>query len=104
MPRRLPCSTAYFKSPWPLPTRRHQALDTATRAGESQAEACATSQASCSFYQEGEYWVITFRGKMARLKDVKGFQYIAHLLRHPGVELPAIDLAGSNSHSNARPW
>ncbi len=79
---------------------RRRVLDTATRAGESQAEACATSQASCSFYQEGEYWVVAFGEKTARLKDAKGFHYLADLLRHPGVELPAIDLAGSNSHSN----
>jgi tetratricopeptide (TPR) repeat protein len=79
---------------------RRRTLDTTTRPEESQFKAYDSSQASCCFYPEGDYWVIAFSEKTARLKDAKGFHHIAHLLRHPGVELAAADLAGSNSQSN----
>jgi len=44
------------------------------------------------FAREGEYWTITYEGRTARLRHTKGLAYIAHLLRHPGQELHAIDL------------
>src|SRR5437870_10216014 len=46
------------------------------------------------FRKEGEYWTVGFGGKAVRLKDTKGFGYLAHLLRHPGAEFHALDLAG----------
>jgi hypothetical protein len=45
------------------------------------------------FRQEGEYWTIAYERKQIRLKDAKGLQYIARLLRHEGEELHAADLA-----------
>jgi tetratricopeptide (TPR) repeat protein len=79
---------------------RGRALDTAPRPGQSDVEVGARSETSCSFYQEDDYWVIAFGDKTVRLKDVKGFHYIAYLLRHPAVEIPATDIAGSNGYSN----
>ena len=38
-------------------------------------------------------WTIAFEGKRLRLKDAKGLQYIAHLLRHEGEEIHAAELA-----------
>jgi tetratricopeptide (TPR) repeat protein len=46
------------------------------------------------FRKEGEYWTVGFGGNSFRLKDTKGLGYIAHLLRHPGVEFHVLDLAG----------
>ena len=46
------------------------------------------------FRKEGEYWTVGFGGNSFRLTDTKGFRYIAHLLRHPGVEFHVLDLAG----------
>src|ERR1700722_9151483 len=46
------------------------------------------------FRREGEFWTIAYRGKPFRLKDSKGLGYIAHLLRHPGVEFHVLDLVG----------
>ena len=46
------------------------------------------------FRKEGEYWTLGHGGKSCRLKDTKGLGYIAHLLRHPGVEFHVLDLAG----------
>jgi hypothetical protein len=46
------------------------------------------------FRKEGEYWYWTlgYGGKAFRLKDTKGFGYLAHLLRHPGVEFHVLGL------------
>ena len=45
------------------------------------------------FHREGDFWTIGYEGKRIRLRDAKGLQYIAHLLRHDGRELHATDLA-----------
>ncbi len=45
------------------------------------------------FRREGEYWTIDCGGKSFSLKDTKGLGYVAHLLRHPGVEFHVLDLA-----------
>src|ERR1700745_4325720 len=46
------------------------------------------------FRKEGEYWTVRYDRKSFRLKDTKGLGYLAHLLRHPGVEFHVLDLAG----------
>jgi uncharacterized membrane protein len=46
------------------------------------------------FRKEGEYWTVGSAAKPFRLKDTRGFGYIAHLLRHPGTEFHVLDLAG----------
>lgn len=46
------------------------------------------------FRKEGEYWTVGYAGKDFRLKDSKGLGYLAHLLRHPGVEFHVLDLFG----------
>jgi tetratricopeptide (TPR) repeat protein len=46
------------------------------------------------FRREGEYWTVAHDGKSFRLKDSKGFGYLAHLLRHRAVEFHVLDLAG----------
>src|ERR1700731_4225477 len=46
------------------------------------------------FSKEGEYWTVGYGGNSFRLKGTKGLGYIAHLIRHPGVEFHVLDLAG----------
>src|SRR6266481_1655729 len=46
------------------------------------------------FRKEGEYWTLGHGDKSFRLQDTKGLGYIAHLIRHPGVEFHVLDLAG----------
>src|ERR1700676_3648623 len=46
------------------------------------------------FRREGEYWTVGYAEKAFRLKDSKGLGYLAHLIRHPGVEFHVLDLAG----------
>src|SRR5271155_2906797 len=49
------------------------------------------------FRKEGEYWTVGYGKSSFRLKDTKGFAYLAHLLRHSGVEFHVLDLAGGIS-------
>src|SRR5216683_7559080 len=46
------------------------------------------------FRKEGEYWTVGLGGNEFRLKDTRGLGYLAHLLRHPGVEFHVLDLVG----------
>ena len=46
------------------------------------------------FRKEGEFWTVGYGGNSFRLKDSKGLGYLAHLLRHPGVEFHVLDLVG----------
>jgi tetratricopeptide (TPR) repeat protein len=57
------------------------------------------AQNQAIFSREGDYWTIAYEGKTARLKDVKGLQYIGYLLAHPGKEIRALDLAARASGS-----
>src|SRR5262249_57998010 len=51
-----------------------------------------------SFQKDGEYWTVGLGGGVFRLKDTKGFAYLAHLLRHPATEFHALDLVGGIAH------
>jgi tetratricopeptide (TPR) repeat protein len=44
------------------------------------------------FRREGDYWTISYRDRLLRLKDMKGLHYIAHLLAHPGEQFHVHDL------------
>ena len=59
---------------------------------ESQAAERAAPVTDNLFRQEGEYWTIAYDGTTFRLKDSKGLQYVAHLLRHPGQEFHVANL------------
>jgi uncharacterized membrane protein len=51
-----------------------------------------TPAVPAAFQREGDYWTID-EGRRIRLRDAKGLQYIAHLLRDKGREFHAADLA-----------
>ncbi len=46
-----------------------------------------------SFQRQGEVWAITYAGVTIHLKDSKGLQYLSSLLRQPGREVHALELA-----------
>ncbi len=50
-----------------------------------------------AFIREGEFWSLTYEGTVARLKDSKGLRDIARLLRSPGTEVAAVELASGGS-------
>jgi len=41
------------------------------------------------FQKTGQFWTISFDGRIFRLKDSKGLQYLHYLLAHPGKEFHA---------------
>jgi tetratricopeptide (TPR) repeat protein len=45
------------------------------------------------FRREGEYWTVCYRGRVVRLKNMRGLEYIALLLGQPGKEVHALDLS-----------
>ena len=45
------------------------------------------------FRREGEYWTLGYAGAIFRLKDRQGLAYLAQLLRAPGRDFHALDLA-----------
>ena len=52
---------------------------------------------SCSpaeniFRKDGDLWTVTHGGRTFRLRNLKGLEYIAYLLAHPGVRIHACDL------------
>jgi hypothetical protein len=55
-------------------------------AGKEHAEAVV-------FRRESDFWVVTAGGRTLRLRDSKGLQYIAQLLRYPNHSFHALDLA-----------
>jgi hypothetical protein len=46
--------------------------------------------------REGELWLIGYRGQQAHLRDAKGLHDLAVLLGRPGVDVPAMELAGNS--------
>ncbi len=50
------------------------------------------SPAESSFHKDGDFWTVTHQGKTFRLRNLKGLEYIAYLLAHPGVRIHACDL------------
>jgi tetratricopeptide (TPR) repeat protein len=59
----------------------------------------AAVSADTVFRREGEYWTLAYDGSVVRLRDTKGLRYIATLLRHPGTEMHARDLASEGTAS-----
>jgi hypothetical protein len=49
------------------------------------------------FQRDGDYWSVGFEGNLFRLKDSKGLQYVAQLLRHPNRHLHVMELASLGS-------
>jgi hypothetical protein len=49
--------------------------------------------------REGAYWTVAFGGVASRLRHSRGLSYLAYLLRHPGEEFHALELAAAMSES-----
>jgi hypothetical protein len=47
------------------------------------------------FHTDGDYWTIVFDRQPVRLRNVKGLQYLAHLLRYPGEQVQVAELISS---------
>ena len=49
------------------------------------------------FRREGEYWSVGFDGRVVRVRDMRGVQYLARLLASPGREFHVVDLVAGES-------
>ncbi|MBV8527645.1 MAG: AAA family ATPase [Candidatus Dormibacteraeota bacterium] len=63
--------------------------------GSAAAALPAPAAAGNSLTREGEFWTLTYAGRVVRLKDTKGLRDLARLLSTPGIEIAAVDLAGA---------
>jgi pimeloyl-ACP methyl ester carboxylesterase len=77
--------------------------DLAHTNGGSDASAAQTgnlqgpASARAVFRREGDYWTVSWRGNVVRLKDAKGLHYIAYLLSNPGRQVLACELAAAGT-------
>lgn len=78
--------------------RRPRALDVRDERGSAPAP---TAVAKSCFRKEGDFWTISYDGKSLRLKDSKGVQYVAELIRHEGEEIHAAGLAAGTAREMA---
>lgn len=46
------------------------------------------------FRQEGQFWTLQYAGRVARLRDARGLQHLARLLRQPGTPVHVLALVG----------
>ena len=77
-----------------------EAQQSATPRPARRAAAQVTAESAAAvFRREGDFWTIAYAGAVARLKDSKGLQYLAHLLRHPGHRFPALELASLSTEA-----
>lgn len=51
--------------------------------------------------REGDYWTLAVGPRLLRLRHLKGFDHLARLLREPGREIPAIELAAPRGYRRA---
>src|SRR5262245_17198368 len=65
------------------------------------AEAAAADKPAAAkinvFRREGDYWSITFDGRVVRVRDLKGLRYLARLLADPGREFHVLELTALES-------
>ncbi|MGH7821805.1 MAG: hypothetical protein ACREQ9_18740, partial [Candidatus Binatia bacterium] len=78
-----------------------RSLERKLAALSSPAPAEAVAEDLPAFRLEGDYWVIVHEGRVARVRDTRGMRYLEYLVRHPGRELHALDLASAVQGSGA---
>jgi pimeloyl-ACP methyl ester carboxylesterase len=57
------------------------------------------SKLAYTFRNDGDYWTVSYEGRVLRFKDSKGLRYLAHLLAHPNREFRATVLAAGSQLS-----
>jgi non-specific serine/threonine protein kinase len=79
---------------------RHRDADERSIDGIEDRQAPASPRAV--FRREGDYWTMSWRGHVVRLKNAKGLHYIGYLLANPGREVLACELAAAGTTSGSR--
>ncbi len=75
----------------------HERLGAAVWAAESAAALARLDEGGIALRKAGGVWEIGFRGRTATVRDSKGVRDLAVLVGRPGVEVPAIELAGGTA-------
>ena len=70
--------------------------DRPARTVEAKRGAPPAASALALLQREGDVWTIEHGEEITRVRDMKGVQYLVHLLRHPGREFHALDVVGSD--------
>ncbi len=98
----LIASLHLLRAPGPAPgadgvVDRHDAAAAGEWRGDLAAEALRTGARSAPrrylFRHEGDYWTLAGDGNVSRVRSLRGFDYIAELLRHPYQQIYVVDLA-----------
>lgn len=76
-----------------LPDAVRGATREAPAAQPRTAPPAAPDDGAPSLVLEGEYWTVSHRGAVVRLRDGDGVRYLAYLIERPGVEVHALELA-----------
>ena len=79
---------------------RHRGADERSIDGIEDRHALASIRAV--FRREGDYWTVSWRGHVVRLKNAKGLHYIGYLLANPGRQVLACELAAAGTTSGSR--
>jgi non-specific serine/threonine protein kinase len=66
--------------------------ETAPEAGQPLTTTRSDSDGVGVFRREGDVWTVAWAGRTVRLRDARGFAYLAVLLRHPDRELHVTDI------------
>jgi len=83
--------------------QRARALGMDVQASRAAALLCDIAGAERAVLrEEGDGWFFAFADNAVRVHDSKGLQYLAELLRHPGVALTASQLVGVEDPERAR--
>lgn len=61
------------------------------------------AEAEAVFRRDGEHWLIAWEGKSIRLKNVRGLEHIAELLRRPGEEITVFELDTHGDRPDRKP-
>jgi hypothetical protein len=54
------------------------------------------------FRREGDYWTLAGGDRVSRLRSLRGFEYVAELLRHPYEQIYVVDLAALGASAEHR--
>ncbi len=73
------------------------------RAAGSAGPAAAPPGEVATLKRTGGIWAVEWRGESGSLRHVKGIADIVELIRRPGTEIPALQLAGSGSSDSSTP-
>jgi tetratricopeptide (TPR) repeat protein len=72
-----------------------------TDAADTERRSGVGAGTSSTFRREGDYWLLVFAGRTARVRDLKGLRYLARLLAQPAHEFHALDLVAAENGSAA---